>query len=308
MAGLSTFDTFKNSDVDGAAVIDVGRLRDLQTCLAGILGDVFGFCSRHSITCILGGGTALGAVRSGGFIPWDDDADVALPRRDFDRFLELFRDECGDRYDVIAPSDKPTLGLCLARIRLKGTRCLTREDIVASNPRDGVFIDAFAIENVPDSRLLRMLHGFVSMAIGFAYSCRKFYRERKILRKWRTDGGTSRVFRAKSAIGFLAAFLPMRAWVLLWDWWNSLLKNRRTKMVGIPVGRKHYFGEIARREDLCETRPIMFEGVECRCARDCEGYLARLYGKDFMTPPADGWRERHTMFEPLIVPHRKEPS
>lgn len=308
MTGLSTFDAFKNSTADGAAVMDGDRLRDLQACLLGILKDVFEFCTRHSITCILGGGTALGAIRSGGFIPWDDDVDVAFPRRDFDRFLALFGEECADRYDVITPLDKPTLGLGLARIRLKGTRCATREDIVAANPRDGVFIDAFVIENVPDCRLLRMMHGFVSMTIGFLYSCRKFYWERGMLRRWRTEEGTTCVFRIKTAVGFLVSILSMRAWVLIWDWWNSLFKNRSTRMVGIPVGRKHYFGEIARREDLCETRSVIFEGMECKCARDCEGYLTRLYGKDFMKPPADGRRERHIVFEPLVIPHRKKES
>ena len=66
---------------------------DVQKVLLVILKDIDAICRRHSISYWLNGGSALGAVRHQGFIPWDDDADIAMMRSDFERFIEIMKKE-----------------------------------------------------------------------------------------------------------------------------------------------------------------------------------------------------------------------
>ena len=69
-----------------------------------------------------------------------------------------------------------------------------------------------------------------------------------------------------------------------------------------PVGRRHYFGEIAPREELEPGGEMRtFEGLSCPCAAGLEAYMTRLYGPDYMTPPPEDKRERHVVFEPFSL-------
>ena len=294
--GLSTFDAFKRLEAEGAVAIDGESLKALQRCLLGILDDVMSVCREEKIVCTLGGGSVLGAVRHQGFIPWDDDLDLNMPRSEWTRFRTAFLKRFGWKYAVYEPGSPKDYPLAFPRIRLRGTRVVTREDLLSPDVEPGAFVDVFMLESTYDNGFLRGLHGFGSLALGFCYSCRKQFFERRLLRRWGLNGGA---FRLKRAIGFVLALLPMGVWTRIWDRWNRQCGNAGSVYVTFPVGRRHFFGELAMRKDLARTRDGIFEGRTVPIPESAEAYMTRLYGSDYMTPPPPEKREKHVVFEPL---------
>ena len=170
--GLSTFDVFKQVDSEGLIEVTGEKLCALQGVLLQMLRDVDSVCSRHGIPYTLGGGSCLGAVRHQGFIPWDDDLDINMTREGYRRFAEAYGAELQEKYWLHDCERTPGYDLAFPRLRLKGTTVRTRDDF--DNQECGAYIDIFIIDNAPSNALLRNAHGFISMALGFAYSCRRF--------------------------------------------------------------------------------------------------------------------------------------
>jgi len=117
--------------------------------LLAILSDV---CEKHGLRYWLDGGTLLGAVRHQGFIPWDDDIDIVMPRKDYDRLSALADSEFKDPYcyqDIYHDPDYPGIH---AKLRDSSTTAINKTWLF-SDINQGIFIDIFPLDGVPDSKL-----------------------------------------------------------------------------------------------------------------------------------------------------------
>ena len=124
-------------------------LRKLQEIELGILKDFVDLCNKYKIDYFGCGGTAIGAVRHGGFIPWDDDIDIALPRKDYEKFLKVAEKEYGDKYRVINTRKDPRYPLTTTRWMLNGTKF--KEDALKDIPCElGIFLDLYCFDNIAD--------------------------------------------------------------------------------------------------------------------------------------------------------------
>lgn len=295
--GLSTFDAFKNaSGVEGAIELDDDKLHALQRVLMMMLRDIDFVCQKENIPYILGGGTCLGAVRHKGFIPWDDDIDINMTRKGYERFSEVFLTYFENKYWLHDCYRSANYDLAFPRVRLKGTTVRNRDDIGVGEC--GVCVDIFLIEDVPDGTVARKLHGFGSMAIGFLYSCRRFATHAETNLSFVEPGSESyKTFKKKIAIGKALSFKSAQSWTQTWDKWNGKCHNERSEYVTVPTGRKHYFKELYKREVFLPPARTDFETTQVSVAANADTYMTGLYGPDYMTPPAANKQEKHVVYE-----------
>ncbi len=116
------------------------RVQQIQTEILRIVSLV---CDEFDLTWFADGGTCLGAVRHGGFIPWDDDVDIAMPLKDYRTFLKVAPQVLPEEYGVYTPSTTDNYPPLFAKVYKKGTRFIGKE-MAEAGFDEGIFIDIFA--------------------------------------------------------------------------------------------------------------------------------------------------------------------
>lgn len=289
--GLSTFEMLKTARSETMVVPTPEQHARLQAIILDMLNDVQAFCQERGLTYLLSGGNVLGALRHQGFIPWDDDADLFMPRTDYLRFIEDFSAAFPEKYWIESPEHTPEIGVPIARIRREGTVARLYNDAQSAHP--GISIDIFVLEDVPDNALLRTLHGLRCLTVGLLFSCRRFARDAAYYRELAQDNpALARTTAIKIALGRLASVRSLEWWSVHVAQVYSSYRNPQSTYISCPSGRLHYFGELFRREDFLPPAQAPFEGHVFNVPRHPEVYLERLYGDWRQIPPEED-RELH---------------
>lgn len=131
------------------------EMKKVWAVLLDMLNEVARICNKHDIKWFADGGTMLGAVRHGGFIPWDDDIDVRMLRPDYDRFVEMAQKELKHPYFFQTEKTDPGSLRCHAQIRNSETTGILKMEL--NNSRifnQGIFLDIFPWDNIHDDENL----------------------------------------------------------------------------------------------------------------------------------------------------------
>ena len=126
------------------------ELKAIQKIEFEILCKFADICDKHEFRYFLDAGTLLGAVRHKGFIPWDDDIDVGMPRKDYDEFIKIGQRELGELYFLQTKETDPKAPFSFAKVRKQGTEFIewNKRHIKMNH---GIFIDVFPYDLLPES-------------------------------------------------------------------------------------------------------------------------------------------------------------
>lgn len=122
---------------------EISDVKELQQILLEMLVWFRDFCEAHGLTFFLSNGTLLGAAKYQGFVPWDDDVDIMMPRDDYDRLVQLTEIDA-DGYRLLCREREPTWRLPYAK--LSDTRTRMKEADFDFGAECGVFLDIFPID------------------------------------------------------------------------------------------------------------------------------------------------------------------
>ncbi|MFR5692782.1 MAG: phosphorylcholine transferase LicD [Lachnospiraceae bacterium] len=129
-------------------------LKRIQKVQLEILEAFIGVCEKYELSYFMLGGTGIGVVRHQGFIPWDDDIDVAMPRTDYDKFLSVVDKEIGEKYKIMTPLIDKNYACNVTHLQKKGTKFVP---YVSRKMKCDlcIDIDIFPLDNMPDDKKKR---------------------------------------------------------------------------------------------------------------------------------------------------------
>ena len=233
------------------------------------------FCKENNISFYLSNGTLLGAIKYGGFIPWDDDIDVFVPREDYDRLIEIYKNS--DRYSLFSRERDPAYKFTFAKLCDMTT--LKEETNIDNGVQLGVDIDIFPLDSCSEHILKSLVQKRISV-----------YQKGCVLSKFISSEGKPIhkrcVIRSCRKLGF------------------EFFCNRLTKTIGKemkkgtemmsclmwPIYGKR---EIIPENDFAKTIEVEFEGEKFPAPVGYDIYLRSLYGDYKKDPPIDKQKSHH---------------
>lgn len=263
----------------------LSAFKDLQSC-----------CDKNNFSLMLIGGSAIGAVRHHGFIPWDDDLDVAMLREDFEKLKKIFEQELGKKYILASPNYNHSARNRFPQMLIKNTVLVE----AGENPEDQmnkIKIDIFVIENIPENKILQKLKGIKCSLLMFMGSYAETYlKQNKSFEQYmcKTEEGTKEYHR-RIRMGRFFAFHSFEEWMDRID--TACQYKKRTSLMGIPSGRGHYFGEIRPAKSFVPISKGVFEGITVGLPGNPDDYISNLYGSNYMELPPEEKRERHFIYD-----------
>ena len=269
------------NDQESGKVLTMEQIGEIQKVLLMLLEDIDDLCRKNNLNYILIGGTAIGCIRHKGFIPWDDDVDVAMTRADYEKFTKIMSEVYPDKYCLTDAIRENNYGKNIPKLRLKGT---TYNTLLKIEPEDKeITADIFIIENVENSKIMKNIHGFLCLMMGYFLSCRRLAENKEFFSKIYKD----KDFKWKVAIGTVLKFASLDKWAHWTESVYSMCKDDHSKYVSVPTDRRHFLGEIFQREVMCEVIDAEFEGRQFKIPKEYNYYLSQRYGAYMEIPPTD---------------------
>ena len=272
-------------------VYNTVRLKEAQDASLEILLEIDRICRENNIRYLLDSGTLLGAVRHKGFIPWDDDVDIAMTRENFDRFLAVVRGKTErkgaglpDTMELVMPDEyrggEAFYDFTPRIIYLNSRR---REETPEMDFYDGklnhLWVDIFLLDNIPDSGIAdkmtrfrqKMLYGYAMgkrYALDFSKYSPSDKRKVEMLVKMGKNKSMKEIFRAQEEL-------------------SRKYNGQKTKRMYYSNYQPDYMQDTVDREWSENTVELEFEGHMLMAPAEYDKVLRVIYGDYMQLPPED---------------------
>ncbi len=243
------------------------EIRDLQLNSLGLLRCIDKVCQEHGLTYYIAFGTLLGAVRHKGFIPWDDDMDIALSRKDYDILMQHADEWIPKPFYIVNHENTAHYPKYFAKIEDTSTTLVENFHLGYAG---GLYMDIFPFDEVPNSKFLRAVHFY------------KFNLLRRLLYL---------VYRNPYKHGHgPSSWGPLLAQKLFSKKW---LHQKIQKVIREYEGKKncdflmsHDDGlKVVPKENFGTPKRMEFEGVSANVPTEPHVFLSAIYGDDYMQLP-----------------------
>lgn len=250
--------------------ITIEELREIQLQM---MDKIHEFCESRNIRYSLGGGTLLGAVRHQGYIPWDDDIDIMLPRPDYERFLKEF-DSVYEELSIQHLDNDDTCCIPFAKVYDNRTVLIERYQ------RSGVYIDVFPVDGLPEEKYIK------DYIVKWHSHIRKIQKSTAFYKL-----GNSKTKKLKFYLKKLV--YPSRAKVI-----DNFYKFLAMYPYGTTANAGAICGIYAEKElmtlEVFEKYIMLpFEGRSYKAISDYDAYLSKHYGEYMQLPPVEKQISHH---------------
>lgn len=252
-------------------------LKEIQQSELKILIYFRNFCEANGLKYFITAGTLLGAVRHGGFIPWDDDIDVVMPREDYDRFVKYMRKNGAGEF--VFQDGKTDKGYPIYCPKLRENSYVVHEELFGESLKNnGCYIDILPLDDCPGDK--QAARTFFDMNVFLTTALVK-----KINPQYRI-GYTKKSMKRLHA---MARLLPRNAIRLLRD---LLRHNVSGELLCTVDGAHGYPNEVYERGWFSGSIPMEFEGEIFSAPIGWDKLLKNMYG-DYMKLPGEENRNGH---------------
>lgn len=260
--------------------MDVKNLRKIQLKQLYIAKTIDRICKKYNINYFLNAGSLLGAVRHNGFIPWDDDLDIGMLRKDYNKFLEVLNQELDEDFFIQTWDYDENYPFPFLKIRLNGTK------YIEYNSRNvdihkGIYVDIFPYDNLSNNKFSRFIQRYSSKIIihlllnksGYEYSNKKIFFLIKCL---------SKIFSKE--------FLRNKLYSIM-----NKYNDKITEKVVTFGGANSFEKETIMYDWVSDKVLLPFEDTFLYAPKEWDKFLKHFYG-DYMTPPPENQRyNRHNI-------------
>lgn len=259
--------------------------RKIQCLELEILQEVDKICRKHGIHYSMGYGSLIGTIRHDGFIPWDDDIDICLLRKDYVKFKEICKKELSDRFFYQSNDTDPEYYLLYDKIRLNGT--VFKESHLSSyNIHHGVYIDVFPIDYIPENSFKQLLQ----------YICFHFFRSGLMSKYLVLEARGWKKKTIAAVLRILYCMIPLstlyRNANKVATWYDETPKKRIMNFL-TPYRLKEIFSSNLY-EEYTEHK---FEDMNVEIVKQYDIFLKQIYGNYMKLPPLEKRNTRHTLVD-----------
>ena len=262
-------------------------LKDVQSSILSVAKYLDSFCKENGIKYYLMGGSALGAMRHKGFIPWDDDLDVFMTVDNYEKFLNLFPQKGDNDKYFLQHENTPEWPLFLSRICLNGTTIISDEFKFNMKQHHNVFVDIMCLYSAPDNEILRRLQYYAAQILRVsALEYANFPQEEKI----------------KRLAMKVSRFIVNRFTRPLFMQFIHSFEGRQTEQVGHFFGRARYPRTNFLRKYIGTGIPryVPFEDTVLPVFENAEDYLVARFGRKWMEMPDQKTRDQYPVHANFI--------
>ena len=263
----------------------------LQSHLRKMYLDIEAVCNKHGLHMMVAYGTVLGALRHKGFIPWDDDVDLMMPREDYDLLINKYAEELPSQYKVFSPNSKNGPIYRFAKVVDTTTRYTLSPE--SSAETSGIFIDIFPLENaVLNRRHLLWIKLKAIFLMYVATSVANYRSKSRVMREIMCstlNGGIN--YYLRQIIGFFFCWRSEEGWYNSFD--KFVTGHPESGYYMIPSDR---IFEPIDKSVFLPMRRALFDDIIVNMPSQPERYCEIIYG-DWKKIPAENERWQHFITE-----------